>query len=168
MAVVQLLLTGLFGLLAGLGGVTLQSILQRQDKAADRAFKKKDILRSKAEEIFFEAEQADERAKTALNQAIEHAHGNSSDGSLLPLPDAIRLKTLLQMYFPDSEGIVIKYNAAILAALNESGLAETPKGVGLPTIYKNRLSAVTAMTDATIEFTGAARRLMIDKVRTLI
>jgi hypothetical protein len=170
---VELLVTGLFGLLAGLGGVTLQSWLQRRDKDVDRQDRRRELLRSKAEEVFTEADLAVERVHEAYMQAIEDVHGQARTTPTLSLTPTGRLKALLGMYFPESDECVSTYAKRTFAAfqkqteLNEDA-AKHPAEATLKLMREARMKTAEECMSATIELANNAKRLMQGLARTLV
>lgn len=173
-SILQLLIPGTFGLLAGLGGVTLQSVLQTRGKNDDRRHEKKHILRGKAEEILTEANLSVDRARDALFQAIEDVHNVPRKEALLSLTPTDRLKALLGLYFPEAKPFVDAYTERTIEIFRAQGEANK-KAENEPTIEKKaaavnqaRLTAAEQCVNATIKLAAEAAALMHRKAPELL
>lgn len=161
------------GLLAPLG-LLLGWWLQRKDKTGDRLHARNELLRQKAEEIFAETKRVEERMQAAIMQAIEDAHNAPRT-----VPETIslirmdRLKTLLRMYFPESDELLEGYTTRLNGALNPSrqvtgAPAHPDPATHLRNLREARLASAQQCTEITIEMMTVLRHFMVGQTRNLV
>jgi hypothetical protein len=122
----QLLLSAIFGLLAGLIGTGFQAHLQRNEKTEERLERRREQKREKAELVFHEVSDLVKVYQDHTMHALRRLSAQPPTDAPQS-PSNAKVAALLLVYFPDCVPILDKFDADMVA-LSESIAKELREG----------------------------------------
>lgn len=100
----------------GPAGIWFGWALQRTDKKAERAYLRQQLLRTKAEEIYFECDALIGKHTEEVLKNQENVRNATNE--YIGITNASKLKMLIRMYFPDAEHLAAEYEGNIRELTN--------------------------------------------------
>ena len=113
----QLFLSAAFGLLAGLVGTGFQAFLQKQEKVDERAERRRESKREKAELVFREMSNL-VKAYSDLNLNAIRYVGGQPETKIEPASNA-KISALLLVYFPDCVPLLDEFDKDMIKLVED-------------------------------------------------
>lgn len=114
----QLFISALFGLLAGLVGTGYQAHLQRKDKAEERLERRRELKREKVELVFTELGALVKAYSDLSIDALRYAQGQK-EITISPVSNA-RISSLLLVYFPECVPLLDKFDDEMMRIVRKT------------------------------------------------
>lgn len=158
------------GPLCVLAGVLVGAVVQSWLKSRDHREERLKVLREKAEKIFEETELLLEKYTDEVIARLEIVHGIHKN---FPRVTSIsRLKTLLRLYFPESEEIVKRYeqlynSVAAEARIAQSSLPNLQASQREAHIYRASHASAVRSSEVGFAFVEEVRKFMDGQAKNL-